>query len=237
MLKRPFFLVFLTAAAIAPVSGLAHGAAAATSAAANDCKVTQSHSISGTVRTNIKFVNKTTKLVKIYWLDYSGKRVYYNQLRPGASYTQPTWKTHPWVVLDPSGKCVGYVVAPKAQYVITEPVITGGGAPAPRKETALSVTCNIGVMVDSECTVQVADATGHPGLKPPLGTVTFTATRGSVGKSCELKPTPNSPGVSSCTVSYKPPADLVTGEAVPVSAAYAGDATYAPSSGKVKSLK
>jgi hypothetical protein len=54
---------------------------------------------------------------------------------------------------------------------------------------------------------------------------------GVVGKRCTLTGTPGSPGIASCTVSYIPPASLVQGEPPPVSAAYAGDTTFAGSSG------
>jgi hypothetical protein len=52
-----------------------------------------------------------------------------------------------------------------------------------------------------------------------------------VGKSCVLKGTPGSPGIASCTVSYVPPSDLVTGTPPPVSADYEGDASFAGSTG------
>jgi hypothetical protein len=64
-------------------------------------------------------VNKTAGTVKVYWLSYAGKQVYYWTLAPGASYTQATFDTNPWVVLTGSGACIGYVIAPRSQYVIS----------------------------------------------------------------------------------------------------------------------
>lgn len=66
-----------------------------------------SRSISGKVATRMTFKNRSPKKVKIYWLNYSGKRVFYRQLNPRAGYTQSTYVTHPWVITDASEKCLG----------------------------------------------------------------------------------------------------------------------------------
>jgi VHL beta domain len=209
-------------------------AGGAVAAARNDCAITQTRSLTGTVRTNIEFVNRTAGAIKVYWLDYTGKRVYYNTLAAGSSYVQPTWKTHPWVVLDSGGRCIGYVIAPAARYVVTGSSAGGGTAttPTPPKHpTFTAVVCTIGVSGGSStCTAQVADA-GIQRSSPPTGTVSFTAAKGVVGKSCTLSGTPGSPGIASCTVSYIPPADLVQGEPPPVAADYAGDAAFEGSHG------
>ena len=109
----------------------AGSAAGAVGAAAGACTITQTHSIAGQVKTNIEFVNKTAGTVKVYWLDYSGKRVYYYTLAPGASYSQRTYATHPWVILNTAGACVGYVVAPHPQYVISG----SASSPTPQPKT------------------------------------------------------------------------------------------------------
>jgi len=94
-----------------------------------------------------------------------------------------------------------------------------------------SVVCNIVVNgPGSTCAAQVADKSPLRGY-PPTGTVSFTAQSGTVGTSCVLAGTPGSPGIASCTVSYLPSANLVQGEPPPVLAEYAGDGTFAPSSG------
>ncbi len=232
MLGRAGVALLLSVAVALPL-GLAARAGGARAAGRNACTITQTHSLVGTVRTSIEFVNKTAGAVKIYWLDYAGKRIYYETLAAGSGYVQQTWKTHPWVVLDASGRCIGYVIAPSARYVITGSA-SGGGTPATpvaRRPTFTAVVCTIGVSTgQSTCSAQVADA-GPQRSSPPTGTVSFSADKGVVGKSCTLSGTPGSPGIASCTVSYIPPANLVRGEPPPVSAAYAGDATFAPSSG------
>ena len=65
-------------------------------------------SIEGTVPTSIRFVNQTAGPVKVYWIDYEGHRVLYNgALGAEQSYDQQTWLTHPWVVTDATGACLG----------------------------------------------------------------------------------------------------------------------------------
>jgi von Hippel-Lindau disease tumor supressor len=105
-----FTVLLLMAAAVA--SGPAVGAAGA-------CNITQAKSLPSSVKTSIAFVNKTAGTVKVYWLDYTGKRVYYPTLAPGASYAQATFDSNAWVVVTSSGGWVGYVIAPRSQYVIS----------------------------------------------------------------------------------------------------------------------
>ena len=48
--------------------------------------------------TEVEFVNGRSEAVVIYWLDFGGRRIRYHRLPPGASYVQPTFVTHPWVI-------------------------------------------------------------------------------------------------------------------------------------------
>ena len=82
------------------------------------CRITQNHSLVGKTRTSLRFVNETKARVRIDWLNYSGARVFYKALAPGAGYTQSTWLTHPWVVINSAGRCIGYVIAGKARVYI-----------------------------------------------------------------------------------------------------------------------
>lgn len=77
-----------------------------------------SKSTSGKITTKISFKNRLKQTVKIYWLNYSGRRVLYRQLKPGESYTQQTYVTHPWVVTDIGDACLGvYYPDSKARVV------------------------------------------------------------------------------------------------------------------------
>lgn len=63
-------------------------------------------SISGTLETKIIFRNQASERVRIYWIDYTGRRKFYEELDPGGSYTQDTYMTHPWVVTNAREQCV-----------------------------------------------------------------------------------------------------------------------------------
>src|SRR5579872_2616361 len=54
----------------------------------------------------VTFLNHTSVTVQTFWLNFQGKRVFYQQLASGAQYDQRTWITHPWVVTDLSGRCL-----------------------------------------------------------------------------------------------------------------------------------
>jgi von Hippel-Lindau disease tumor supressor len=58
------------------------------------------HSIDGNSSTAVEFVNNSKQTVKIYWLDYGGKRKLYKYLAVGESYIQQTYLTHPWLTTD-----------------------------------------------------------------------------------------------------------------------------------------
>lgn len=117
-------MLFCTVAGVGTAAPIALGTE-------RDCTITQPKSLEGKMETTIRFVNATSGTVGIYWLNYTGERVLYKQLAAGASYDQPTWNTHPWVALDGSGTCIGYTVAPVAEYRITED---------PKPSPALSIT-------------------------------------------------------------------------------------------------
>jgi von Hippel-Lindau disease tumor supressor len=57
-------------------------------------------SISGTDFARIEFIDATPFAVDIYWIDYSGNRVFYNSLSAGTFYFQDTFLTHPWLVVE-----------------------------------------------------------------------------------------------------------------------------------------
>lgn len=70
----------------------------------------------GTVRSDnsaqksaLEFQNRSGRRVDIFWLDYKGGRKHYKTLNPGQNYTQSTFATHPWIAVDPSGRCIGGV--------------------------------------------------------------------------------------------------------------------------------
>ena len=57
-------------------------------------------STSGDKNSIIEFVNQTEQPMKLYWLDYNGKRIFKWLLEPLGRHTHYTYKTHPFVVTD-----------------------------------------------------------------------------------------------------------------------------------------
>jgi hypothetical protein len=109
-----------------------------------------------------------------------------------------------------------------------------GSAPATTKKgssfTAVQCIISTVALETSTCTAQVAGyGSSHP--VSPTGSVSFSASSGTIGSGCVLAATPGSPGISSCTVSYVPSATLSPGTPPPVSAHYSGDSNFGPSSG------
>jgi hypothetical protein len=82
------------------------------------CKITVKATLRSGKATHIEFVNDIAQPVKLYWLNDLGKRVLYATIPPGRSVEQQTYLGNPWVLTDASGGCVGYVLPPKARYVV-----------------------------------------------------------------------------------------------------------------------
>lgn len=61
-------------------------------------------SVHGNAPTVIHFVNCRQRAVKLFWLDYTGKRVEYETVEPGKHIEQKTYLTHPWVVVERGGR-------------------------------------------------------------------------------------------------------------------------------------
>jgi hypothetical protein len=101
-------------ASVAPAADARSGSRAATTKA---CHVTQSKSLNSDRAGRITFVNNTSGPARILWVSYSGKLVLYGTLPAGAFTEQPTYATHPWIVLDSAWSCVGYIVAPARSVV------------------------------------------------------------------------------------------------------------------------
>jgi len=55
-------------------------------------------STSGSIPAQIDFVNHLSYAVDVYWINYSGNRVFYNDLAAHSNYVQGTFITHPWII-------------------------------------------------------------------------------------------------------------------------------------------
>lgn len=57
-------------------------------------------SIEAKTKSTVHFFNKSSLNVVTVWLDYNGKPVKYTAIPPGENYTQSTYVTHPWIVVE-----------------------------------------------------------------------------------------------------------------------------------------
>jgi uncharacterized caspase-like protein len=78
------------------------------------------HSVDAKRATVIAFRNTGSGTLQIYWIDYGGERKLYRALGPGERHVQPTYMTHPWVVVDAARNCVGLYMpeATTREYVL-----------------------------------------------------------------------------------------------------------------------
>jgi C-terminal processing protease CtpA/Prc len=70
------------------------------------------------IQTAITFLNGSGQVRRVYWLDYSGERVFYRELQPGESYEQQTFLTHPWLITDAQGNGLAVYYPDSAPRVI-----------------------------------------------------------------------------------------------------------------------
>jgi von Hippel-Lindau disease tumor supressor len=67
------------------------------------------------IETTIKFVNKSKKTVKIYWINFDGERETRKTLKDEETYeVETTYLTHPWLVTDENDNA-WYIYFPDAQ--------------------------------------------------------------------------------------------------------------------------
>ena len=99
MLKRAMALLFLASPALAQTNS------------AINCYQGGLVPIESERLATILFTNNSDTEVDILWLNYDGEEVYYNSLKPGESYEQASYCSHPWVVYrSESNICKGIIV-------------------------------------------------------------------------------------------------------------------------------
>jgi hypothetical protein len=76
-------------------------------------------SVASTQRTGITFKNRRSGAIKIFWINYHGHRKFYHSLASGESGSFNTFATHPWIVTDASGHCIGVYFADVGENHIT----------------------------------------------------------------------------------------------------------------------
>jgi von Hippel-Lindau disease tumor supressor len=71
----------------------------------------------GVKATEFTLTNHTKTTIVLYWLNYEGKRVKYEDNPSGQRVSQPTFLTHPWVATDTKGRCIR-ILTPPGDFVI-----------------------------------------------------------------------------------------------------------------------
>ncbi len=71
------------------------------------------------VESYVDFVNETDAPVSRFLLDYSGDRLEYDPIAPGATFRQRSFATHPWLLEDASGECLGIYLSGRDIGVVT----------------------------------------------------------------------------------------------------------------------
>lgn len=80
-------------------------------------KESRLRSTEGVTPVEFTLLNRSKITITLYWLDYEGKRVKYEEIAPDKQVKQPTYLTHPWVVTDPKGRCIR-ILTPPGDFVI-----------------------------------------------------------------------------------------------------------------------
>lgn len=63
------------------------------------------------VASSVDFLNTTSDPVNLYWLNYQGDRVFYATVAGGATFSQQSYSSHPWLVTNDQNQCLAIFVA------------------------------------------------------------------------------------------------------------------------------
>jgi hypothetical protein len=67
---------------------------------------------------SLNVLNKTSRNINIIWINYQGGRQLYRTIGPNQNWNQQTYVTHPWLLTDVSGNCLGAFTTSQSQGVI-----------------------------------------------------------------------------------------------------------------------
>src|SRR5205085_7544171 len=83
----------------------------------------------------------TDQQLQLFWLDFKGARVFYQQVPPLKTINQPTFLTHPWIVADQAGTCIRILVMTSLlQSVTVDPGPIAPVVTPPTSATSTSTT-------------------------------------------------------------------------------------------------
>ena len=75
-------------------------------------------SIDETKMNEVILFNQSQATIRTYRLDYQGNRIFGSEIRPGDSYVQQTYVTHPWVVTKSGARACVAIYQPEASSAI-----------------------------------------------------------------------------------------------------------------------
>jgi hypothetical protein len=68
--------------------------------------------------TSLTFINGSSKLLAINWIDENGASIPYGVLEPGTQREQLSYPAHVWILSEPGRACIGIVVKGTAPSVV-----------------------------------------------------------------------------------------------------------------------
>jgi hypothetical protein len=74
-------------------------------------------SIEDATLTEVIFFNQSPETIRTYWIDHEGHRQFKSEIRPGDSFVQQTYVTHPWVVTTTAKTCMA-IFQPEASSAV-----------------------------------------------------------------------------------------------------------------------
>jgi hypothetical protein len=117
-------------------------------------------STEGVTESQLTVVNNTDATFGLYWLDYEGERVFYQDAPPHTSQIQDTWLTHPWILADPDGTCYLLIVITSQRQTMTIGSTTGEEPVTPIETTVPPTTTS----ATTAGTQPANPTTSQPGL-------------------------------------------------------------------------
>lgn len=81
-------------------------------------QIDEARSTSSQQKTDIFMLNKARKPLRVYWIDFDGKRRLKTVLPPGGTFHNGTFTTHPWLVTDTNDEPVGLYLPEKERYIV-----------------------------------------------------------------------------------------------------------------------
>jgi von Hippel-Lindau disease tumor supressor len=65
------------------------------------------------------FTNLTSENITVFWLDYKGERVAIRTLRSEEAFTEQTYISHPFVIVDSHGACLKVILPGSTTHTVT----------------------------------------------------------------------------------------------------------------------